>query len=470
MIWRYAVALLSLCFSTFLGYGVLRIVLAESMRRLSWYELIGYSFALGLGVIAAAIMVMSSSSVEITFLPMLGLVLLPIASVVLVKVGRRRGAQAHAILNGGQLPDCIQILPRGVLVAVLLAAVAVVFVGSLAEPIAEVDATAAWAFHAKVFFYERTVQPAYLTDGGCGRSLSHWPPLYPLAQTWTHMAMGTYDDLRVKITFPLYFLAVLGIIYGSLKCHFPRSYCLAMLVILATVPALVVPFPAGSVASGYADLPLALFFAAAASALVWWVSTGNGRVLLLAAVYASLGMWVKREGLAFAGICTASVWLFWLTSHEKRRANGIRMPITFALVCGASLLLQYLHRLKFVGPFFCEVVNGDVGIPGGAMVKFAELSAYLLLEVANPSRWGFLWLLAILLVILRYRAIRHPVAALLLFLIAGQIAATLIFMLLDPCSAKYHAMLNMRRVLIHLAPIATLFVGIAAAVPENRAA
>jgi hypothetical protein len=416
---------------------------------------------------AAYMIALSVAGLRLSSPLILGLAVLPIGSLLLL--GSRVGSR-----EAGRFPNspvlefrAVPLLPRRLSVGIIITLAVLAFVGSLAEPIAEVDAAAAWSLHAKVFFFERTALPDYLTLGGCGRFVSHWPPLFPLAQTWTHIAIGAFDDLAVKITFPFYFLALLAIVYGTLRRHLSSPYSLAVLITLASVPALVVPFPAGSVASGYADLPLAMATAGGVSALLLWIRTRDRRALLLAAVFAGLAIWTKREGLVFAAASGAAVWAFCLFSLERRGKMAPAHAVMFTSVCLACLLLQVLYRRQFSGPFFCEVISGAHASPGPALRKFLEVSRFMLLEMLNPIRWGFLWLLAGVLVVVRFRALKMPVVGLLAFLILVQIAAAVLFMTADRCSARYHAALDMRRVLIHVAPAATMLIALLGAAPAD---
>jgi hypothetical protein len=179
MISQRARALLSMCFSAFLGYGILRTVMGEERRRISRVGVLGYSLTSGLGVTAA---------------------------------------------------------------------------------------------------------PVYLTSGACGSTISHWHPLVPLIQTWAHIVMGGCDDHAVKILFPTISVGVLALPYETLRRFLPGSYKLTMLLIVATIPTIVVHFPGGSVASGYADIALALFFTAVTGSLIMWVIYRDMRSILIAAL------------------------------------------------------------------------------------------------------------------------------------------------------------------------------------------
>jgi len=209
-------AILGLCFSNFVGYGLLRVILGRSMGRLSRLESLGYSFAVGLGAVGAYLIVLSVLRLRFSLALVLALAVIPLGSLL---TGRGSASEEQPANGGRGVPRfCAgDLLPRKVSMVVIAVFVGLTFVGSLNEPIAEVDSAAAWALHAKVFFAEGTALPTYLTSGGCGRFVSHWPPLFPLMQASTYLAIGAFDDHAVKITFPFLFVALLGVVYGVLR-------------------------------------------------------------------------------------------------------------------------------------------------------------------------------------------------------------------------------------------------------------
>jgi hypothetical protein len=90
----------------------------------------------------------------------------------------------------------------------------------------------------------------------------------------------------------------------------------------------------------------------------------------------------------------------------------------------------------------------------------------MVLEAANPCKWGFLWIILVLLVGLRARYLRRPAIGLPLVLLAAQLGAASLFMVLSGLAMTRHSRLNMRRVLIHVAPVATLVIGPLAAASD----
>lgn len=455
--------LAALLLLTCLGYGPVRLLLGPAGRRTTWPELLGLSFALGMGVLSCALILYSLSGLRFSVGAVLPLLVLP--AMCLLAARQREGLAVDGDETARAIPAgaASSLLPVPVSLGLLIAATCVVFLGCGLEPITEMDAVAHWALHAKAFYHDGSALPPFFTSGGAGEGVSHCPPLFPLVQTWQHMVMGAYDDQLVKFGLPFIYLALLGTVYGGLVRLLPRRFSLALLLVLATLPAMVVPFPAGAVATAYADVPLALYVAAVTGLLVAWVARDDERALVLAALLAAAALWVKREGLAFAGVATIVVLIFSVTTRRGKLWQRLGFAALFIAVVIASLLLQVIYKQHFPGAFTGEDVDLARLLSAEGISRVLTSAGYLLREVVNPTRWGFLWLLLGLFLILRFRLLRDRVVLVPLLLLAGQLAASLVGMALSEFAVERIAQLDMRRVLIQVAPIGTIALALLAA-------
>jgi hypothetical protein len=460
MPFHYLGVFVALGFMIYLGDCLLYPVIGRPREALSILERLGYALALGSGALTAWMVLLSLAGVPFSAAAIL-LILLPAVAVRLISTRLSARAEGTPAGRSSPLPPSIgDLLPAWISLPVLGGAVLVVFVGSLQEPIAEVDAIAHWAFHAKVFYLEKTALPEFLTGGGIERGVLHWPPLLPLTQTCAHLAMGTYDDFAVKLIFPFFYLGMLGVVFGCAKRFLSWRSGLAVVMLLGTLPAILIYFAGGSVASAYADVPLALFTAGVSCALVTWIRREHKdvRFLMLAGVLAAIGIWVKREGLAFSAVAVVAIWIFGLS--DRRRPIPLWHMIGATAIVGGSLALQALYKIRFPGPFTGhEIDPAWLLSPAGASRALSN-ARYLALEAANPARSGILHVLLVALIVLRFRSLRCPAVLAMLFLIAGQLVATIAGMALSDFSPEALGVLTARRMLIHVAPPAALSVAL----------
>jgi hypothetical protein len=497
----YLRLVLALAFVGVLGYAGLWIVDAllptpgqASTRAGGTARRLAYAFALGMGVTAAGMLLWSWLHIRLSLLAMIVLGVFPVCVYLVRRKLGRGGTPAGALAAGpehlGSEPagpnfECRDLLPRKLVLALLGAAVAVVVLTCFLEPIVEVDPTAGWALHAKVFYYERTALPPFLTCGAAGPYVSHWPPVVPLVQTWGHIAMGAYDDHKIKLVFAVAFAALLALVYGTLREHLRSSPALVMVFILATVPAIAVHFPAGSVASAHADVPFALFLTGAAVSLMAWAETRQTRAVALAGLLAALAIWVKVEGLAFAAVSSFCVWLFWAVGWVRNRAQGragsrianptvsragtLSHPLLYSALVLVSLVLYALYKAQFRAPIAGEAFDPGRALAPETVIAGLKIAAFTCLEAVNPGRWGFIWILLAILVVLRSKHLARPMILMPLLLVVGQVACAVVVMAASGLSPEYWAFHTVRRVLIHVAPIAVILVGLLASVPNGEA-
>ncbi|HVP58708.1 MAG TPA: hypothetical protein VMU02_11465 [bacterium] len=468
MIWQGLRLLLALGLVALVGAGIAR---PEQGKR--WYALgaygFGVSFALGIAAVAGYMLILSAFGLSLSFWKIVLVAAVPVVSLALLAVRRSR-VLPHVPSEpaSGSFVSTDLVRPA-IAIGLLALTTAFVFIGCFVEPISEEDPVAAWSFHAKLFFHNHTAFPAYLTSGASGPYASYSPPFLPLVQTWGHFAMGAYNDLAIKLVFCFIYVAILSVMFTALRRYVSKTYSLAVMLLVAAAPALVIPFPSGSVASGYADVPLSLFLAATACLLVFWASGEGLKPLVLASVLASSAMWTKREGMAFSIVATLLVWALALWPAGKRRTSNLRGQVIFTGVQAASMILLAMYKGRFPGTFAGEPVQFAKLLSGESVVRFVKLCALFVMEGLNPTRWGLLWIVAVLAIILRARQLRNPALVVPLWLIGGQVLVSVLFMTVSGYPVAQHAYLDMRRVLVTVAPIAGILIGLLSAT-EDRAA
>lgn len=478
------------------GAAVLRLVLGRAVREVGHGARLALSFMLGISSLAIWMVALSLAGIAWSA-PLVGGV--PVLAALAARAwmrraeGARQRGESEAGPEAGAAPrDALRETPPDAAATasspprrvhrasgwILAGAALVCALGCLLEPIAEQDAVAAWGFHAKVFFFERTACPPFLTSGAAGSAILHAPPLVPLAQAWGHLAMGAYDDRIVKLLFVAFYLAMLGVVSSALRTAWASASARTLLVPLATTPALIVPFPAGSVASAYADVPVAAFIAGTSAALVRWQSSREIRWLVVAALLAAAAPWVKREGLAFAAIAVCVVGLFAWNDRGRTPRARIGAFASFAGIVATSLAMQAVYNSHFPGPFAGESLEPARLASAEGIARVGLNLRNLVMEAVQPMRSGILWILFAAVALARIRRVAERPAAIVLTLLGGQLFALAVGMALSEYSPERIATLDTRRVLLHIAPLAALAMGLMAApghgtgsiraVPERR--
>jgi hypothetical protein len=323
------VAALALAFGVpaVLGWLVARLCLAGSDERSVLDEVI-LGWGLGMGLVSLVLFALGAAGARFT----LGRVLVPagVALVALAVASRRVRVRARAGALGEARRTFAAMPPTSkaatVALGAWLGAKGVVTVWeALLLPISAWDSWAQWSGGAK-FFYLRggfNLSPAdpHFFGWDAGRMLLNYPLHVSLAQVWFALCLGRFDEVLVKAWAPVTYVAVVALLYRTLRRETTVPVALVFALALASSPLLT--FHA---LEGYADLTLA-FYELAAVACFWRVVRNGGAVgpgdrgaLFLTGCFTALAIWTKQEGVLFA-VALVGAGGAWLVAKRRLEAH-----------------------------------------------------------------------------------------------------------------------------------------------------
>lgn len=287
-----------------------------------------------------------------------------------------------------------------ILLGLFLFQLGVVVLLAVGQPLRVWDSWVTWGMKARVIFLEGGIAPAAFADPSRAITLPAYPLLVPLVEAWLFGWMGSLDDRLVGVVSVLWYLALGGVTYGTLRhLQVSRLYALTVTAVLLLVPG--VATWAGTV---MADVPLAVYTIITAVCLVRWIDGERPGVLFVAAVAAACMVWTKREGaILLACLLVVSVLLrvrsrrTWL-SVLALGAAGLLVAIPWAWWTGRHSAPVYVYL-----PLTWETLRSS-GDKVGPIV-------YALLGSLARSNWSYLWPLLAMAVlsalILRRQQPRH---------------------------------------------------------------
>jgi hypothetical protein len=262
---------------------------------------------------------------------------------------------------------------------------------AIIKPIQGWDAWMAYTFKAKVMFLDGRISSDMFASVGA--------PNYPLGvslqEVWVAWFMGTWDDVGIKWLFPGYLLALICLVYGTLRERMsPR------MAIVGTLAASGLPLLLQHAQDGYTDLPFAYFALGNAVALTAYARRANRRDLILAAVMAAGLVWTREDGAALVA-CSAivlaahGVWRQGTTARSALRA--VSLYVAPAVVVWGAWALVKLH-LNI--PSNLQIGASEaIPIVDRWVVVLGNLTGALFLD----GNWGMLWALAALAALYRFR-------------------------------------------------------------------
>lgn len=354
----------------------------------------------------------------------------------------------HSALRIPHLPEG----PEWILLCLLFAGVLTVLARVLLLPL-DWDGWATWQFKAHALtlgtLRDQLTAPEY------GYSHPNYPLLVP-AQTWWLCRAGFQPKLAQLSGF-VFFLDLLVLFYYEARRHVPRLWALAGCVTLVSWPLV-----AKHAASGFADLPLAVYALAAIALLA-------RRDLWLGVPLVAGALLTKNEGV-FTFAAALAVVLLPMPRHP--RAEGEALPASrwlpaLALVGAAALSFGVWGVLKRRWHIAADMLDAGfwqadalAQLPGRVgVVARGFLSEFLAFGPRYPG-WGLFWPLAALGLAVSMR--RHlRVTAPFWMLGAVHLAGAFAAYLVTPLNPALHLSRSLDRLLLHAAPallLATLLV------------
>lgn len=309
------------------------------------------------------------------------------------------------------------------------------------RPLYPWDAWTQWATKARVWYELGYLAPfgridAWLAaNGGLYFDASpEYPPTMPLLQVWSCLVLGRWDDTVMNGPWWFIGVALTLVMYGGLRSL--GANALAALVGAFLVASM--PLANAHIAlAGYADLPMAAYYAAAAFALLRWMRDRRAVDAVATLLFAAACTQVKNPGWFWvATLIPAFVVARW-------PRYGVR--IAFAGFALAIVALVALARFKL------RLFNYELNLTYAP--AWADLAqSYFLL-----GNWHVLWYGAIAMATIAWRSLLTPALAPLTTIVIGGLL--FLFMVFGFTTASYYIsdQTTVNRATLHLAPLVVAF-------------
>jgi hypothetical protein len=220
------------------------------------------------------------------------------------------------------------------------------------------DAWIQLATKARVWFEMGRIVPferseAWFDAGGAAwlDAAPHYPATVPLWQVWTNLTLGRWDDSLMNVPWWLLAVALVFVVYATLR----RAGCGLLGALVGAWLASSLPLANVHVAlAGYADLPMAAYYALAAIALWNWTRDRTLANAILACMLAVACMTVKTPGIVWAMTLVPAVVLTVFPRNGKRilaAALAIALAMLLVLARTDAVVLGYRLHLEFAPPW-----------------------------------------------------------------------------------------------------------------------
>jgi hypothetical protein len=303
------------------------------------------------------------------------------------------------------------------------------------------DAWIQWATKARVWYELGHIVPFERSDpwfaaGGTAwfDAAPNYPATVPLWQVWTNLTLGRWDDSLMNVPWWVLAVAFMFVVYAALR----RAGYQPLGALIGTWIVSSLPLANVHVAlAGYADLPMAAYYALAAIAFWRWTDERTVANAAVACVLAAACATVKTPGIVWAlTLVPALVLIVFPRRGVPIVAATLAIALTALLVLArteATVLGYHLHL--------------DFGPPWLSMFE----SMFLL------GNWHLLWYAALVIAILGWREIvSRPILPLSAIVAAGLLFLFIVFAFTN-ARAWVTDQTTVNRAMLHLAPLLSIW-------------
>jgi hypothetical protein len=424
---EFGLAALGLVAAEWLALGALSGVSWPSSVPTLWAARWGLRLLVAAGLVGVAQLVLAGLGVGFASIPLV------LACAAVAAGGLRLLGRGTACTTDS--PQPIAMLERAgwvVLGVVLVAAT----LRSLLVPEAGWDAYSHWGLRARAYAIAANVVSAHSEH-------EYYPPLVPLLEAWLYLHRG-----GVSIDFGKTIWSLLGSAFAvCLAQHLRLSLAAGWQSLAPWLGAAIVVSTGGLLEgfwTGQADLALTAYLTLASLAIVQWQRAPDKRWLIQAAVFGAAAALTKFEGLPRIGVLVAALGVEVVLSSQRR-------GLIAAAVLGASAVVATLAWTLF------ELSHG-IAPNAEHLGQFQPLAIgsvlVSLVAVFGGVRTGG----GLLVAALAWAGSVRRIPRLLVLIVLGQLAATLVAFLLGDTSPDVEVRTAATRLFEQFLPLA-LFAG-----------
>ncbi|MGB7746273.1 MAG: glycosyltransferase family 39 protein [Verrucomicrobiia bacterium] len=426
------------------GYTLLSVIHPSS--RLTIVQLIGLGPAVGAGTMGLLLFWTSLIGFAPSRAVLAIIGFLALASLLVMKKTNRL-ARINIQATDWKKGDVWIVAP----LAITLAGLVMIVVVALSSPLSEWDAFAIWGFKAKVLTHDALrPTPAYFHDLTLSYSHLDYPLMFPFLTAGAYAAMGTVDDQTGKLVSVFLDVLIVPMVYLGLRWRLRRLPAACLAAILAMLP---VMFRYGGV--GCADLPLAMFYAGSILYVARWMDRQQGPDLILAILFSAFAAFTKNEGTVLA-LMNGAVILGFELWGRRRALIGTAVFFTSLLAMDAAWLIWSRSLPRTHEDYGSKLLSSALVTH---LPRLKEIIPAMLVQTAEFQVWGLLWIMAVVLALLGWRALTRPYVLALWILLGLHLMSYALAYSVTPWDLAMLMPITMDRLLLHTVPAVIFLAG-----------
>jgi hypothetical protein len=427
------------------GYALLSFIHPSS--RMTMVQLIGLAPAIGAGTMGlllfwASLIGFAPSRKVLVIVGVLTLACL------LVMKQKNRLARINILATDWKNGDGWTVAP----LIITAAALVMIVVVALLSPLSEWDAFAIWGFKAKVLTHEALrPTPTYFHDLTLSYSHLDYPLMVPFLTAGAYAAMGTMDDQTGKLVSVFLDILLVPMVYLGLRWKLRRLPAACLSTILAMLP---VMFRYAGV--GCADLPLTMFYAGSILYVARWIDRQQWPDLILAILFSAFAAFTKNEGAVLALMNGAVILGFGLRGGRRRAWVGAAVFFAGLLAVNAAWLIWSRGLPRTHEDYGSKLLSTAVVTD---LPRLKEIIPAMLVQIAEVHVWGLLWIMAVMLALLGWRALARPYVLALWILLGLHLMSYALAYSVTPWDLSVLMPMTIDRLLLHTIPAVIFLAG-----------
>lgn len=432
---------------TVIGWSALCLVIG-SERGLCALETIAISYMLGIGIVTSEMLLFYFLKLPlrpISILAPFGILVLVNAAIRVFRPARRAPAPPCCEKESGKSGIFGIFLAVGITFEAAYA-----FFRALIKPIESYDAVAIYAVKSKMLYLTRAINPDFFNSLSTLFPHPDYPLNIPFIETFLYLCMRDLNDQLVKVIFPLFFLAILAVLYCAVRRFATKNYALTFVFILATIPQF-----NSYAANAYHELPLACYcFASAILLFGWFERPDESWRLVISAILVGLAGWTKNEGLLYCVVNMTVLGAFLAFNFKKVAARRLFHVAAYPLIIVAMLLPWILIKKQYgISNSEIDLANLNPQYLLGQAHKMIPILYEFQKQFFGPKKWNIFWPAALTAIVIFYRRAFSPVGRYIALSIILTVAGYVLFYLISYVDVLYFLGKTWSRFLLHFLPV-----------------
>lgn len=378
--------------------GFLLISILSRKLEISFLEKCSVGYGLGMGIVAFLGFLLGIAGIAFTFISLavtlsISILFLAILFLLIKKPDQFTCSRRRFTFNFSEL---FTLKTFGVLLILfwILFKIFFVFFEGMNRPLVSSDALLNLSSGAKFFYFQK----GFLLDPSSEhffaqdyRLFTGHPLLTGFVQIWISNAIGVWSEIYVKAWSPFYFLAILAVLYSSVRQAIDCNVAFLAAFFLSAVPLL-----SYHGQDGYADLPLA-FYALSGTVYLWrYLERNESHALIISGILMGMAAFTKNEGIFY---CISAGFVLFAYNILQRRSPWTGAHL-FAIPVFLYILPWYIFKMYYgIGFGHGEETSG---VTWTQSLHFEVIGLYFN-EIFLTANHGLIFSFLIVLGLLRYK-------------------------------------------------------------------